>query len=75
MWTFKEPVRSANRKEPYQPTFFPECKREDMEREQLQKVGQAYISSILSKTFEVLARNSLISSDMKDASFCTAPKS
>lgn len=71
MWTFKEPVRATNRKEPYQPTFCPECKREDMEREQLQMVGQAYISSILSNTFEVLARNSLMPSDMKDASFST----
>ena len=71
MWTFKEPVRATNRKEPCKTTFCPEYKREDMEREELQKIEQVYISSILSNTFEVLARNSLMSSDMKDASFCT----
>ncbi|KXT73143.1 DNA replication protein DnaC [Streptococcus sp. DD10] len=71
MWTFKNPVRATNRKEPYQPTYCPECVREDMAREQAEKVGKAYISSILSNTFEVLGRNSLMSSDMKEASFST----
>lgn len=71
MWTFKHPVRAKGRKTPYQPTFCPECQREDMAREQEKKIGEAYISSILSSTYDVLARNSIIPSDMKEASFNT----
>lgn len=71
MWTFKHPVRAKGRKTPYQPTFCPECQREDMAREQEKKLGEAYISAILSDTYEVLKRNSLIPSGMKEASFNT----
>lgn len=71
MWTFKKPVRATNRKEPYQPTFCPECQREAMVREQEKKIGEAYISSILSNTFGVLERNSTMPNDMKGASFNT----
>ena len=71
MWTFKHPVKAKGRKTPYQPTFCPECQREDMAREQEKKIGEAYISSILSSTYDVLARNSIIPSDMKEASFNT----
>lgn len=71
MWTFKYPVKAKGRKTPYQPTFCPECQREDMAREQEKKIGEAYISSILSSTYDVLARNSIIPSDMKEASFST----
>lgn len=71
MWTFKKPVRATNRKEPYQPTFCPECQREAMAREQEKKIGEAYISSILSNTFGVLERNSIMPNDMKGASFNT----
>ena len=71
MWTFKHPVRAKGRKTPYQPTFCPECQREDMAREQEKKIGEAYISSILSNTFGVLERNSIMLNGMKDASFNT----
>lgn len=71
MWTFKQPVKAKGRKAPYQPTFCPECQREDMAREQEKKIGEAYISSILSSTYDVLARSSIIPSDMKEASFST----
>lgn len=71
MWTFKHPVKAKGRKTPYQPTFCPECQREDMAREQEKKIGETYISSILSSTYDVLARNSIIPSDMKEASFST----
>lgn len=71
MWTFKYPVKAKGRKTPYQPTFCPECQREDMAREQEKKIGEAYISSILSSTYDVLVRNSIIPSDMKEASFST----
>lgn len=71
MWTFKHPVKAKGRKAPYQPTFCPECQREDMAREQEKKIGEVYISSILSSTYDVLARNSIMPSDMKDASFNT----
>ena len=71
MWTFKYPVRAKGRKTPYQPTFCPECQREDMAREQEKMIGEAYISSILSSTFGVLERNSIMPSDMKAASFNT----
>lgn len=71
MWTFKHPVRAKGRKTPYQTTFCPECQREDMAREQEKKIGEAYISSILSSTYDVLARNSIMPSDMKEASFNT----
>ena len=71
MWTFKHPVKAKGRSTPYQPTFCPECQREDMAREQEKKIGEAVITSILSGTYEVLKRNSLIPSDMKEASFNT----
>lgn len=71
MWTFKHPVKAKGRKTPYQPTFCPECQREDMAREQEKKIGEAYISSILSSTYDVLARNSIMPGDMKEASFNT----
>ena len=71
MWTFKQPVRAKGRKTPYQPTFCPECQREDMAREQEKKIGEAVISSILSSTYDVLARNSIMPNDMKEASFNT----
>lgn len=71
MWTFKHPVRAKGRKTPYQPTFCPECQREDMAREQEKKIGEAYISSILSSTYDVLERNSIMPNDMKEASFNT----
>lgn len=71
MWTFKKPVKAKGRKTPYQPTFCPECQREDMAKEQEKKIGEMYISSILSNTFGVLERNSIMPSDMKDASFNT----
>ena len=71
MWTFKHPVRAKGRKTPYQPTFCPECQREDMAREQEKKIGEAYISSILSSTYDVLTRNSIMPSGMKEASFNT----
>lgn len=71
MWTFKKPVKAKGRSTPYQPTFCPECQREDMAREQERKIGEAYISSILSSTYDVLARNSIMPSDMKEASFNT----
>ena len=71
MWTFKHPVKAKGRKTPYQPTFCPECQREDMAREQEKKIGEASISSILSSTYDVLVRNSIIPSDMKEASFST----
>ena len=71
MWTFKHPVKAKGRKTPYQPTFCPECQREDMAREQEKKIGEMYISSILSNTFGVLERNSIMPSDMKEASFNT----
>ena len=71
MWTFKYPVKAKGRKTPYQPTFCPECQREDMAREQEKKIGEAVISSILSNTYDVLMRNSIIPSDMKEASFST----
>ena len=71
MWTFKHPVKAKGRKTPYQPTFCPECQREDMAREQEKKIGEAYITSILSSTYDVLARNSIMPSDMKEASFNT----
>lgn len=71
MWTLKQPVKAKGRKGLYQPTFCPECQREDMAREQAKKVGEAYTSSILSSTFDVLARNSLMPSDMMNASFKT----
>ena len=71
MWTFKKPVKAKGRKTPYQPTFCPECQREDMAREQEKKIGEAYISSILSNTYDVLTRNSIIPVDMKEASFNT----
>ena len=71
MWTLKYPVKAKGRKTPYQPTFCPECQREDMAREQEKKIGEMYISSILSSTYDVLARNSIIPSDMKEASFNT----
>ena len=71
MWTFKHPVRAKGRKTPYQPTFCPECQREDMEREQALRIGEEYIISILSKTFGVLERNSIMPNGMKEASFNT----
>lgn len=71
MWTFKHPVKAKGRKTPYQPTFCPECQREDMAREQEKKIGEVYISSILSSTYDVLARNSIMPNDMKEASFNT----
>lgn len=71
MWTFKHPVKAKGRKTPYQPTFCPECQREDMAREQEKKIGEASISSILSRTYDVLTRNSIMPSDMKEASFNT----
>lgn len=71
MWTFKQPVKAKGRSTPYQPTFCPECQREAMAREQAKKIGEAYITSILSNTFGVLERNSLIPNDMKGASFST----
>lgn len=71
MWTFKHPVRAKGRKGLYQATFCPECQREAMAREQEKKIGEAYISSILSNTFGVLERNSIMPSDMKEASFNT----
>ncbi len=71
MWTFKKPVKAKGRSTPYQPTFCPECQREDMAREQERKIGEAYISSILSSTYDVFNRNSIIPSDMKEASFNT----
>lgn len=71
MWTFKHPVRAKGRKTPYQPTFCLECQREDMAREQEKKIGEAYILSILSSTYDVLAKNSIMPSDMKEASFNT----
>lgn len=71
MWTFKHPVKAKGRSTPYQPTFCPECQREDMAREQEKKIGEAVISSILSGTYEVFNRNSIIPSDMKEASFNT----
>lgn len=71
MWTFKHPVKAKGRKTPYQPTFCPECQREDMEKEQAMMIGESYIISILSKTFGVLERNSIMPSDMKEASFNT----
>lgn len=71
MWTFKKPVRAINRKEPYQPTFCPQCVREKVEREQEAEIGEAYTSSILRNTFDVLDKNSLIPNDLKDASFKT----
>lgn len=42
-----------------------------MAREQEKKIGEMYISSILSSTFGVLERNSIMPSDMKEASFNT----
>ena len=71
MWTFKHPVKAKGRKTPYQSTFCPECQREDMAREQEKKIGEVYISSILSSTYDVLARNSIMPNDMKEASFNT----
>lgn len=71
MWTFKYPVKAKGRKIPYQPTFCPECQREDMAREQEKKIGEAYISSILSSTYDVLARNSIMPNDMREVSFST----
>lgn len=71
MWTFKHPIRAKGRKTPYQPTFCPECQREDMAREQEKKIGEAVISSILNGTYEVFNRNSIMPSDMKEASFNT----
>lgn len=71
MWTFKKPVKAKGRKTPYQPTFCPECQREDMAREQEKKIGEAVISSILSNTCDVFNRNSIIPNDMKEVSFNT----
>jgi dnaC protein len=71
MWTFKQPVKAKGSKGLYQPTFCLECQREDMAKEQAQKVGEAYTSAILNSTFDVLTRNSLMPSDMTDASFKT----
>ena len=71
MWTFKQPVKAKGSKGLYQPTFCPECQREDMAKEQARKVGEAYTSAILNSTFDVLTRNSLMPMDMMDASFKT----
>lgn len=50
-------------------TFCPECQREKMAREEEQKIGQAHTSTILRKTYDVLDKNSIVPSGLKEASF------
>ena len=68
MWSLNDDVPLQDERNR---TFCPECQREKMAREEEQKIGQAHTATILRKTYDVFDKNSIIPSEMKDATFKT----
>ena len=71
IWKSKTKVKSANNQAPHYIKMCPECVRAKTDAQQAQEIGDAIIQEKLATSYDVFERDSMITADLKGASYKT----